>query len=106
MAIGPAQAGCDIVGINVVEPLETAGKIEETGRRFLSLKADLSKQDGIPALLEKRSPNSGISIFWSTTPGLSAAKMRWRSAKRLGRRDEYQQQNGILYVAGGGASVY
>ncbi|AUY25973.1 2-dehydro-3-deoxy-D-gluconate 5-dehydrogenase KduD [Mixta calida] len=53
MAIGLAQAGCDIVGINVVEPLETADKIEETGRRFLSLKADLSKQDGIPALLEK-----------------------------------------------------
>ncbi|GLR10726.1 2-deoxy-D-gluconate 3-dehydrogenase [Mixta theicola] len=53
MAIGLAEAGCDIVGINVVEPLETADKVEEIGRRFLSLKADLSRLEEIPALLEK-----------------------------------------------------
>ena len=51
MAIGLAEAGCDIVGVNVVEPLETAGKVEAAGRRFLSLKADLSRQEGIPALI-------------------------------------------------------
>ena len=42
MAIGLAEAGCDIVGINIVEPTETIERIGATGRRFLSLTADLS----------------------------------------------------------------
>ncbi|ATM96040.1 2-deoxy-D-gluconate 3-dehydrogenase [Yersinia frederiksenii] len=53
MAIGLAEAGCDIVGINIVEPLETIEKVTALGRRFLSLTADLSKIDGIPSLLER-----------------------------------------------------
>ncbi|WP_145595483.1 2-dehydro-3-deoxy-D-gluconate 5-dehydrogenase KduD [Yersinia aleksiciae] len=53
MAIGLAEAGCDIVGINIVEPKETIEKVTALGRRFLSLTADLSKIDGIPALLER-----------------------------------------------------
>lgn len=53
MAIGLAEAGCDIVGINIVEPKETIEKVTALGRRFLSLTADLSKIDGIPALLDR-----------------------------------------------------
>ncbi|CFQ62383.1 2-deoxy-D-gluconate 3-dehydrogenase [Yersinia frederiksenii] len=53
MAIGLAEAGCDIVGINIVEPLDTIEKVTALGRRFLSLTADLSKIDGIPSLLER-----------------------------------------------------
>ncbi|AJJ64749.1 2-dehydro-3-deoxy-D-gluconate 5-dehydrogenase KduD [Yersinia aldovae] len=53
MALGLAEAGCDIVGINIVEPAETIEKVTALGRRFLSLTADLSKIDAIPALLEK-----------------------------------------------------
>ncbi|AJI82395.1 TPA: 2-dehydro-3-deoxy-D-gluconate 5-dehydrogenase KduD [Yersinia enterocolitica] len=53
MAIGLAEAGCDIVGVNIVEPKETIEKVTALGRRFLSLTADLSKIDGIPALLER-----------------------------------------------------
>ncbi|MEM6161341.1 2-dehydro-3-deoxy-D-gluconate 5-dehydrogenase KduD [Erwinia sp. P6884] len=53
MATGLAQAGCDIVGINVVDPVETAEKVSALGRRFLSLKADLSDLTALPALLEK-----------------------------------------------------
>ncbi|AJJ12093.1 2-deoxy-D-gluconate 3-dehydrogenase [Yersinia rohdei] len=53
MAIGLAEAGCDIVGINIVEPLETIEKVTALGRRFLSLTADLSKIDAIPSLLER-----------------------------------------------------
>ena len=52
MAIGLAEAGCDIVGINIVEPAETIERVEALGRRFLSLTADLRQIDGIPALLE------------------------------------------------------
>ncbi|MBP2170253.1 2-deoxy-D-gluconate 3-dehydrogenase [Erwinia toletana] len=53
MAVGLAQAGCDIVGINVVEPEETAAQVTALGRRFLSLKADLSQLEAVPALLER-----------------------------------------------------
>ena len=53
MAVGLAEAGCDIVGINRSEPSETAAKVEALGRRFLSLSADLRSTDGIPRLLEQ-----------------------------------------------------
>lgn len=53
MATGLAQAGCDIVGINVVDPVETAEKVTALGRRFLSLKADLSDLSVLPGLIDK-----------------------------------------------------
>ena len=53
MALGLAEAGCDIVGINIVEPTETTERVTALGRRFLSLTADLRKIDGIPQLLER-----------------------------------------------------
>jgi 2-deoxy-D-gluconate 3-dehydrogenase len=53
MAIGLAEAGCDIVGINIVEPAETIERVTALGRRFLSLTADLRQIDGIPSLLER-----------------------------------------------------
>ncbi|WP_437616482.1 2-dehydro-3-deoxy-D-gluconate 5-dehydrogenase KduD [Erwinia sp. V71] len=53
MALGLAQAGCDIVGINVVEPEETIAQVTALGRRFLSLSADLRKLDTVLALLER-----------------------------------------------------
>ena len=53
MALGLAEAGCDIVGINRVEPTETAERVKALGRRFLSLHADLRQIDGIPQLLEQ-----------------------------------------------------
>lgn len=53
MAVGLAEAGCDIVGINRSEPVETAAKVEALGRRFLSLSADLRSTDGIPQLLKQ-----------------------------------------------------
>lgn len=53
MALGLAQAGCDIVGINLVEPTETIEKVEALGRRFLSLKADMGKTEALPSLVDK-----------------------------------------------------
>ncbi|ANI31895.1 2-deoxy-D-gluconate 3-dehydrogenase [Yersinia entomophaga] len=53
MAIGLAEAGCDIVGVNIVEPQETIQKITVLGRRFYSLTADLSNIDCIPGILEQ-----------------------------------------------------
>lgn len=53
MALGLAQAGCDIVGINIVEPTDTIAKVEAIGRQFLSLKADVSKVDTLPGLVDQ-----------------------------------------------------
>ncbi len=53
MAVGLAQAGCDIVGINIVEPVDTIAKVEALGRKFLSLKADVSKIDELPQLIDQ-----------------------------------------------------
>jgi len=53
MASGLAQAGCDIVAINRSNVLETAAEVKTQGRRFLSLKADLARQDLLPSLLER-----------------------------------------------------
>ncbi len=53
MALGLAEVGCDIVGINIVEPVETIERVTALGRRFLSLTADLRQIDGIPQLLER-----------------------------------------------------
>lgn len=51
MALGLAQAGCDIVGINIVEPTDTITKVEALGRRFLSLKADVSNTEALEGLV-------------------------------------------------------
>ncbi|CDF98994.1 2-dehydro-3-deoxy-D-gluconate 5-dehydrogenase KduD [Avibacterium paragallinarum] len=53
MAVGLAQAGCDIVGVNLAEAPETAEKITALGRRFVNLTANLMQQDQIPSLVEK-----------------------------------------------------
>ncbi|WP_410685721.1 2-dehydro-3-deoxy-D-gluconate 5-dehydrogenase KduD [Avibacterium paragallinarum] len=53
MAVGLAQAGCDIVGVNLAEAPETAEKITALGRCFVNLTANLMQQDQIPSLVEK-----------------------------------------------------
>ncbi|KAE9528047.1 2-dehydro-3-deoxy-D-gluconate 5-dehydrogenase KduD [Testudinibacter aquarius] len=53
MALGLAQAGCDIVGVNLSEPNETRQKIEATGRQFINIQANLMQQDSIPSIVEK-----------------------------------------------------
>ncbi|WP_094751333.1 2-dehydro-3-deoxy-D-gluconate 5-dehydrogenase KduD [Psychromonas sp. CD1] len=52
MALGLANAGCDIVGINIVEPKETIERMAETGRRFLDIRADLMGLNDIPRIIE------------------------------------------------------
>jgi 2-deoxy-D-gluconate 3-dehydrogenase len=41
MALALAQAGCDVVGINIVPASETATILERMGRRFHDIEADL-----------------------------------------------------------------
>jgi len=53
MAHALAQAGADIVGVNVTEPNETAALIEKCGRRFLDLRANLADTSVITPLLKE-----------------------------------------------------
>ena len=53
MALGLAEAGCDIVGVNIVEPKETMEKMAETGRKFVDVRANLMKLDDIPSIVDK-----------------------------------------------------
>lgn len=53
MALGLAEAGCNIVGVNRSDADETKVKVEQLGRQFINLEADLTKQDKIPSLIEQ-----------------------------------------------------
>lgn len=47
MAVGLAQAGCDIIGVNIAEPVETRQQIEALGRRFVNIAADLGRYENL-----------------------------------------------------------
>ncbi|MBK4714240.1 MULTISPECIES: 2-dehydro-3-deoxy-D-gluconate 5-dehydrogenase KduD [Tenebrionibacter/Tenebrionicola group] len=51
MALGLAQAGCDIVGVSRKTPHETAEKVTALGRRMTAVQADLSSQQAIPRIV-------------------------------------------------------
>ncbi len=51
MAVGLAKAGCDVVGVNVVEPKESVDLMAETGRKFFDLRADLSNKEALPGIV-------------------------------------------------------
>nr|WP_320144895.1 2-dehydro-3-deoxy-D-gluconate 5-dehydrogenase KduD [uncultured Cohaesibacter sp.] len=53
MAVGLAKAGCDIAGVNIVEPTDTKDMIEGLGRKFLDIRANLMKMDDIPDIVAK-----------------------------------------------------
>ncbi|SUT95361.1 2-deoxy-D-gluconate 3-dehydrogenase [Actinobacillus lignieresii] len=53
MALGLAEAGCNIIGINLTEPLETKQKIETIGRKFINIEANLMQQDRLAEIVEK-----------------------------------------------------
>lgn len=53
MALGLAQAGCKVVGVNRSEPAETIEMMNDAGYTFLDIRADLLKQDDIPNIIEQ-----------------------------------------------------
>ncbi len=52
MALGLAEAGCSVVGVNYIEPTETIEKMNAAGYKFLDVRANLLKQDDIPHIIE------------------------------------------------------
>jgi 2-deoxy-D-gluconate 3-dehydrogenase len=51
MALALAQAGADVIGVNQNGPDDTPQRVAACGRRFLDLRADLSRTEVIPDLL-------------------------------------------------------
>ena len=52
MAIALAQAGADIVGVNISDAAETAHSVQQAGRRFHPLMANLGDMSAIPHVVE------------------------------------------------------
>ena len=59
MALALAQAGADIVGVNVSAPDDTRTQIEALGRRFLDLRANLSDISSIEGLIAQAKTLTG-----------------------------------------------
>lgn len=53
MAFGLAEAGADIVGIDVIPMAETKKRIEEIGSHFLGIEADLSNIKAIEDIIDR-----------------------------------------------------
>ncbi|MBE5251475.1 2-dehydro-3-deoxy-D-gluconate 5-dehydrogenase KduD [Mixta mediterraneensis] len=53
MALGLAQAGCDIIGVNRTDPADTQSKVEALGHRFCSLQADLTHPEVVTRVVEQ-----------------------------------------------------
>ncbi|MEO9655984.1 2-dehydro-3-deoxy-D-gluconate 5-dehydrogenase KduD [Marinomonas sp.] len=52
MALALANAGADIVGVNRREPVETQQLVEQAGRQFQSVIADMGKISNVPVIIE------------------------------------------------------
>ncbi|WP_022941917.1 2-dehydro-3-deoxy-D-gluconate 5-dehydrogenase KduD [Psychromonas hadalis] len=53
MALGLANAGCDIVGVNISEPKETMQQVEQAGRKFIDIRANLMVLDDISSIVDR-----------------------------------------------------
>jgi 2-dehydro-3-deoxy-D-gluconate 5-dehydrogenase len=83
MARALAQAGADIVGVNVSDPKETRTQIEGLGRRFLDLRANLSDISGLEGLVgEARAFGGRVDILVN-----NAGIIRREDAIRFSEKD-------------------
>lgn len=52
MCLGLAEAGADIIGVDYVDSPETAKQVEELGRKYVEIKADLLTQEPIQSIID------------------------------------------------------
>ena len=50
--VGLAKAGADIVGVGQSDMSETRKLVESTGKKFVEVKADLTKQDKLDDIIQ------------------------------------------------------
>nr|WP_315190179.1 2-dehydro-3-deoxy-D-gluconate 5-dehydrogenase KduD [uncultured Albidiferax sp.] len=83
MARALAQAGADIVGVNVTEPTDTAQQIRALGRQFLDLRANLSNIDCIEDLVQQATALAGHVDILVNNAGI----IRREDALRFSEKD-------------------
>jgi len=59
MAVALAQAGADVVGVNFADPAETPELVTATGRKFYDIRADVSKIDQLPNIVDDAVTQAG-----------------------------------------------
>ncbi len=59
IALGLAEAGGSVAGVNRSEPAETIERMNAAGHKFLDVRADLIKQDGIPGIIDRTTAEFG-----------------------------------------------
>ncbi|SDM16633.1 2-deoxy-D-gluconate 3-dehydrogenase [Franzmannia pantelleriensis] len=70
MALGLAEAGCNIVAVNRSEPKETQQRVEALGRSFLSVHADLATTAPIDDILSQAEQRFGGADILINNAGL------------------------------------
>ena len=98
MALGLAQAGCDIVGVNRDDPAETQQRVEALGRRFWSLQADLIRTEQVPGVVEKAVAAAGKIDILVNNAGI----IRREDALNFSEQDWDDAGSGPVYCAGPG----
>ncbi len=59
MAVGLAQAGCHIIGVNIVNPSTTIKQVSDLGRQFYSIIADLSDHAQLDNIVSQAVQHAG-----------------------------------------------
>lgn len=91
VAIGFAEAGADVVGVDYVDQFEeTQSAVEKAGRRFVPVQADLSKMDSIPQVVDTACKACGrIDILFNNagiirrSPCLEFSEEDWDAVMQL-----------------------
>ncbi|PCF93806.1 2-dehydro-3-deoxy-D-gluconate 5-dehydrogenase KduD [Vreelandella nigrificans] len=70
MALGLAEAGCNIVGVNRRPPEETQRQVEALGVQFLAIEADLGSTAPIAEILQKTEEQFGTADILVNNAGI------------------------------------
>lgn len=84
MSVGLAEAGADLILVDIVDSTETAGQIKELGRKFITLKTDLSQMNSINEVVAEAIKTFGrIDILVNNagiirrTPAINFSEKDW-----------------------------
>ncbi|MDQ7735047.1 2-dehydro-3-deoxy-D-gluconate 5-dehydrogenase KduD [Halomonas sp. SpR1] len=70
MALGLAEAGCNIVGVNRRSPVETQQRVEAMGVKFLAIEADLGSTTPIAEIMHQTEQHFGTADILINNAGI------------------------------------
>ncbi len=106
MALALAQAGADIVGVNLSDPAETKQVIEATGRRFWDLRANLSDTACLEGVVKQAIECAGkIDILVNNagiirrTDAIDFSEKDWDDVINLNLKNVFFLAQGVAKIA-------